>query len=336
MHTGSLAARFGVLGCDCFEWGLVMVNAFIQERELFPPAIPFRSGFLQRGEHEIYYEQCGNIDGQSLLFLHGGPGAGIAPAHRRLFDPKRFHVVLFDQRGCGQSRPHASLDDNQTNALIGDIDALRAFLNIDKFVLFGGSWGSTLALAYAIAYPEYVAGLILRGIFLGTRAEVDWFLNDMGRFFPEAHDRFKGHLDAAERNDLLTNYFKRLIDPDPAIHQKAAEFWASYETSCSTLRAGNRHMGGAGALTMARIEAHYFVNDCFMPDNHLMDNVGRIAHLPATIVQGRHDVICPPITASRLAAKWGRKAKLEIIDAAGHSTFESGIAHALMAALEEI
>ena len=201
-----------------------MVNAFIQERELFPSTIPFRSGFLQRDKHEIYYEQCGNIDGQSLLFLHGGPGAGIAPAHRRLFDPKRFHVVLFDQRGCGQSRPHASLDDNQTDALIGDIDALRASLNIDKFVLFGGSWGSTLALAYAIAYPEHVAGLILRGIFLGTRAEVDWFLNDMGRFFPEAHDRFKGHLDAAERADLLTNYFKRLIDPDPAIHQKAAEF----------------------------------------------------------------------------------------------------------------
>jgi len=313
-----------------------MVNAFIQERELFPPAMPFRSGFLQRDKHEIYYEQCGNLDGQPLLFLHGGPGAGIAPAHRRLFDPKRFHVVLFDQRGCGQSRPHASLDDNQTDALIGDIEALRKSLNIGKFVLFGGSWGSTLALAYAIAYPEHVSGLILRGIFLGTRAEVDWFLNDMGRFFPEAHDRFTGHLDAAERGDLLSNYFKRLIDPDPAVHQKAAEFWASYETSCSTLRAGNRHMGGAGALTMARIEAHYFVNDCFMPDNHIMDNIGRIAHLPATIVQGRHDVICPPITASRLAAKWGRKAKLEIIDAAGHSTFESGIAHALMAALEEI
>ena len=336
MHTGSLAARFAASGCDCFEWGLVMVNAFIQERELFPPAMPFRSGFLQRDKHEIYYEQCGNLDGQPLLFLHGGPGAGIAPAHRRLFDPNRFHVVLFDQRGCGQSRPHANLDDNQTDALIVDIEALRKSLNIDKFVLFGGSWGSTLALAYAIAYPEHVAGLILRGVFLGTRAEVDWFLNDMGRFFPEAHDRFTGHLDAAERGDLLTNYFKRLINPDPTIHQKAAEFWASYETSCSTLRAGNRHMGGAGALTMARIEAHYFINDCFMPDNHIMDNVGRIAHLPATIVQGRHDVICPPITASRLAAKWGRKAKLEIIDAAGHSTFESGIAHALMAALEEI
>jgi len=158
----------------------------------------------------------------------------------------------------------------------------------------------------------------------------------MGRFFPEAYDRFIGHLDAGERGDVLTSYYRRLVDPDPAIHQKAAEFWASYETSCSTLRAGNRHMGGAGALTMARIEAYYFMNDCFMPANHIIENVGRIRHLPATIVQGRHDVICPPITATRLAAKLGRNAKLQIIDAAGHSTFESGIAHALMAALDEI
>ena len=313
-----------------------MANAFIQERELFPPLLPFHSGFLNRNKHEIYYEQCGDYSGQPVLFLHGGPGAGTAPAHRRLFDPKRFHVVLFDQRGCGQSRPYASLDDNSTDMLIDDMEALRQSLDIDKFVLFGGSWGSTLALAYAIAYPEHVSGLILRGIFLGTRPEVDWFLNDMGRFFPEAYDRFVGHLDPGERIDLLTSYFNRLVDSNPAVHQKAAEAWASYETSCSTLRAGDRHVGGSGALTMARIEAYYFINDCFMPKNHIMDNVGCISHLPAIIVQGRHDVICPPVTACKLAAKWGGNAKLQIIDAAGHSTFESGIAHALMAALEEI
>ena len=313
-----------------------MANAFIQERELFPPVMPFQSGFLKRNKHEIYYEQCGNCSGQPVLFLHGGPGAGIAPAHRRLFDPKRLRVVLFDQRGCGQSRPYASLDDNSTDMLIDDMEALRQSLDIDKFVLFGGSWGSTLALAYAIAYPENVSGLILRGIFLGTRPEVDWFLNDMGRFFPEAHDRFIGHLDQKERIDLLTSYFNRLVDSNPAVHQKAAEAWASYETSCSTLRAGDRYMGGTGALTMARIEAFYFINDCFMPENHIMDNVGSVSHLPAYIVQGRHDVICPPVTACKLAAKWGGNAKLQIIDAAGHSTFESGIAHALMAALEEI
>ena len=164
-------------------------------------------------------------------------GAGTAPAHRRLFDPKRFHVVLFDQRGCGQSRPYSSLDENNTDMLIGDMEALRQSLDINKFLLFGGSWGSTLALAYSIAYPEHVSGLILRGIFLGTRPEVDWFLNDMGRFFPEAHDKFVGHLDPAERIDLLTSYFNRLVDSNPAVHQKAAEAWASYETSCSTLRA---------------------------------------------------------------------------------------------------
>ena len=313
-----------------------MANAFIQERELFPPLMPFQSGFLRRNQHEIYYEQCGNRLGLPILFLHGGPGAGSAPAHRRLFDPKRFRLVLFDQRGCGQSRPNASLDDNSTDLLIDDIEALRQSLNIDKFILFGGSWGSTLALAYSIAYPENVSGLILRGIFLGSRSEVNWFLNDMGRFFPEAHDRFTGHLDFAERGDLLNSYFTRLIDPDPAIHQKAAEAWASYETSCSTLRAGNRHVGGAGALTMARIEAHYFIHDCFMPRNHIIDNIGRVAHLPVIIVQGRHDVICPPITAFNLAAKWGKNANLQIIDAAGHSTFESGIARALMAALDKI
>ena len=313
-----------------------MANAFIQERELFPPATPFQSGFLNRNKHEIYYEQCGNRLGQPVLFLHGGPGAGTAPAHRRLFDPKRFHVVLFDQRGCGQSRPYSSLDENNTDMLIGDMEALRQSLDINKFVLFGGSWGSTLALAYSIAYPEHVSGLILRGIFLGTRPEVDWFLYDMGRFFPEAHDRFVGHLDPAERIDLLTSYFKRLVDSNPAVHQKAAEAWASYETSCSTLRAGDRHMGGTGALTMARMEAYYFINDCFMPKNHIMDNIGRVSHLPAIIVQGRHDVICPPVTARKLAAKWGENARLQIIEAAGHSTFESGIAHALMGALEEI
>ena len=313
-----------------------MANAFIQERELFPPVMPFQSGFLHRDKHEIYYEQCGNRTGRPILFLHGGPGAGTAPAHRRLFDPKQFHVVLFDQRGCGQSRPYANLDHNSTDMLIDDMEALRQLLDIDKFVLFGGSWGSTLALAYAIAYPEHVSGLILRGIFLGTRPEVDWFLNDMGRFFPEAHDRFVGHLDPVERNDLLTSYFNRLVDTNPAVHQKAAEAWASYETSCSTLRAGDRHVGGTGALTMARIEAYYFMNDCFMPENHIMDNVARLSNLPAIIVQGRHDVICPPVTACKLAAKWGENAKLKIIDAAGHSTFESGIAHALMAALEEI
>jgi proline iminopeptidase len=313
-----------------------MVNAFIQERDLFPAALPFDTGRMARGVHDIYYEQCGAVDGRPVLFLHGGPGAGTSPSHRRLFNPKRFRCVLFDQRGCGQSRPFASIDDNTTELLIGDIDALRKQLGIDKFILFGGSWGSTLALAYAIAYPEHVDSLILRGIFLGSRDEVSWFLHDMGRFFPEAYAQFIAPIPEAERGDILNAYYKRLVSSDPAIYQPAADCWASFETSCSTLRAGSRHMSGAAALSMARIEAHYFQNDCFMPDAHILSNIDRIKQLPVHIIQGRHDVICPPFSAYKLASKWGANARLEMIDEAGHSTFESGIAHALLAALDSI
>ena len=188
-----------------------MAHAFIQEKELFPPVVPFNQGYLARGIHRIHYEQCGNPDGVPVLFLHGGPGAGIAPAHRRLFNPNRFHCVLFDQRGCGQSQPHGEIADNTTQHLIDDIEALRTAFGIDRFVLFGGSWGSTLALTYAIAHPENVSRLILRGIFLGTDAEVNWFLNDMGRFFPEAHESFVEFLPLQERYDLLTSYHRRLI-----------------------------------------------------------------------------------------------------------------------------
>ena len=312
-----------------------MAHAFIQEKELFPPVVPFNQGYLARGIHRINYEQCGNPDGVPVLFLHGGPGAGIAPAHRRLFNPDRFHCVLFDQRGCGQSQPHGEIADNTTQHLIDDIEALRTALGIDRFVLFGGSWGSTLALAYAIAHPENVSRLILRGIFLGTDAEVNWFLNDMGRFFPEAHENFVEFLPLQERSDLLTSYHRRLIDSDRHTHQAAAERWASYETSCSTLRSGNRHVGGKSALSMARLEAHYFVNHCFLTPDHILENLNRIKHLPAEIIQGRHDVICPPVTARMLAKSWGSRARLRLIDEAGHSTFEAGIAHALLAALEE-
>ncbi len=312
-----------------------MVNAFIQEKELFPSIVPFNKGFITRGIHQVFYEQCGNPAGVPVLFLHGGPGAGISSAHRRLFNPERFHCVLFDQRGCGQSRPHGEIEDNTTQHLIEDIEALRNVLGIHKFVLFGGSWGSTLALAYAITHPENVLRLILRGIFLGTDAEVQWFLYDMGRFFPEAHERFVEYLPLKERSDLLTNYYKRLMAPDANTHQEAAERWASYETSCSTLRSGVRHVGGKSALSMARLEAHYFVNHCFLELDHILENIDQIKHLPADIIQGRHDVICPPITARKLTNAWGSKARLRLIDEAGHSTFEAGIAHALIAALDE-
>ena len=312
-----------------------MAHAFIQEKELFPPVIPFNEGFLTCGIHRVHYEQCGNPDGVPVLFLHGGPGAGIAPAHRRLFNPKRFHCILFDQRGCGRSQPHGETRDNTTQHLIDDIEALRTALGIDRFVLFGGSWGSTLALAYAIAHPENVSRLILRGIFLGTDAEVSWFLNDMGRFFPEAHESFVEFLPLHERSDLLTNYHNRLISSDRHTHQTAAEHWTSYEASCSTLRYGVRHVSSKSTLSMARLEAHYFINNCFLPPGHILKNLDGIRHLPAVIIQGRHDVICPPVTARLLATTWGSKARLRLVDEAGHSTFETGIAHALLAALEE-
>ena len=313
-----------------------MMNAFIQEHDLFPAVLPFHTGRLARDGHDLYFEECGQPTGRPILFLHGGPGAGIAPSHRRLFNPDRFRCVLFDQRGSGQSRPFASIESNTTDALIGDIEALRRHLGVDKFILFGGSWGSTLALAYAIAYPEHVESLILRGIFLGTADEVSWFLQDMGRFFPEAHERFISFIPEDERDDILTAYYQRLTSNNPAIYQPAADRWASYETSCSTLRAGSRHMSGTAALSMARIEAHYFRHQCFMPDAHILSNIDRIKHLPAHIIQGRHDVICPPFTAQKLALAWGNNARLQMIDEAGHSTFERGIAHALLAALDTI
>ena len=313
-----------------------MMNAFIQEHDLFPAVLPFHTGRLARDGHDLYFEECGKQTGRPILFLHGGPGAGIVPSHRRLFNPDRFRCVLFDQRGSGQSRPFASIESNTTDALIGDIEALRHHLGVDKFILFGGSWGSTLALAYAIAYPEHVESLILRGIFLGTANEVSWFLHEMGRFFPEAHERFISFIPEDERDDILTAYYQRLTSNNPSIYQPAADRWASYETSCSTLRAGSRHMSGRAALSMARIEAHYFRHQCFMPDAHILSNIDRIKHLPAHIIQGRHDVICPPITAQKLALAWGKNARLQMIDEAGHSTFERGIAHALLAVLDTI
>ena len=312
-----------------------MAHAFIEDKELFPVSAPLAQGRLDRGLHQIYYEQCGRLDGKPVLFIHGGPGAGISPTHRRLFNPDRYHCVLFDQRGSGQSLPHGETAQNTTQDLIADIEVLRQQLGIEQWLLFGGSWGSTLALAYAIAHPERVSGLILRGIFLGTRAEVDWFLHDMGRFFPEAYDQFVSYLTVEERKDILLSYHEKLMDSQALVHQPAAERWASYETSCSTLRAGMRRVTGRSALSMARLEAHYFVNDCFMPDNHILQNIKVIRHLPAHIIQGRHDVICPPVSAHRLADAWGNRATLRMVDDAGHSTFENGIAHALLSALDE-
>ena len=311
------------------------VHAYDSELGLFSPIKPFNDGFLNRGIHHIYFEETGNPDGIPVMFLHGGPGAGCAPPHRRLFDPQRYRVILMDQRGCGRSEPFASIQQNTTQDLIEDIEALRQHLNIPNFILFGGSWGSTLALAYGVTYPDRCLGFVLRGVFLGTRAEIEWFLYDMGRFFPEAHDRFIRPIPPSERSDLLSAYYQRLTSPSRTIACQAARSWAAYENSCATLAAVSRDAGDS-ALSLALLEAHYFTNECFMPENHLLDNVARLNHLPAIVVQGRHDVICPPFTAYRLVEAWGRQAQLRMVDDAGHSAFESGIVGRLIRGLDEV
>lgn len=272
-----------------------------------------------------------------MLFLHGGPGSGISETHRRFFDPERFNVMLFDQRGTGRSSPLAELSGNTTQDLIADIERLRAFLGIEKWLVFGGSWGSTLALAYGEAHPSRCLGFVLRGIFLGTDPEIDWFLHGMGHFFPEAQRDFVGFLPEAERGDLLTSYHRRLTDPEPAVHQPAAECWAGYEAACSALLP----LPAIGAeeprraLSLARLEAHYFKNRMFLAPEQLLRDLGTIAHLPAVIVHGRYDVICPIGTAARLATAWPGAA-LNIVPDAGHSAMEPGIARCLVAAMDKI
>ena len=312
-----------------------MPHAFDRDVDLHDDIKPFNTGILHRDGHSIYYEQCGTPDGIPVMFVHGGPGSGCAPAHRRLFDPKRYHVILFDQRGSGRTTPFASIKDNTTQHLIQDMDDIRRAVGVSQHFLFGGSWGSTLSLAYGIRYPENCLGFILRGIFLGSKAEIDWFLYDMGRFFPEAYERFVAPISVSQRGDFLSAYYSRLTSPSKSIALEAARAWAGYENSCATLAAAHRDAGPM-ALSLALLEAYYFTNDCFMPENHLLDNLNSISHLPAWIVQGRYDVICPPRTAHTLAKEWGTQAKLVLVDEAGHSAFEAGIVRQLMNSLSHI
>jgi proline iminopeptidase len=257
--------------------------------------------------------------------------------HRRFFDPNFWRLVIYDQRGAGRSRPLGSLEGNTTPDLVADIEALRRHLGIDRWLLFGGSWGSTLALAYAQAHPDHVAGLVLRGVFLGRASEVDWFLNGMGSVFPEAHAAFVGHLPEDERHDILGAYLARLCNPDSQIHMQAARAWSTYEGSCSTLLPApdtvNSFAMDRTALGLARIEAHYFAHDLFMPEGGLLAHMHRLAGIPAEIVQGRYDMICPPVTAFELAAAWPT-ARLTVIPDAGHSALEPGVRRALIAAVE--
>ncbi len=308
--------------------------------DLFPEIGPYETGYLPlTGGHVMYWEQVGNPRGAPALFLHGGPGAGAGAVHRRFFDPGFWRTVIFDQRGAGRSRPLGSLVQNTTAELVHDIETLRRHLGIDRWLLFGGSWGSTLALAYAQAYPARVSACVLRGVFLGRREEVNWFLSGMAQIFPDAHANFAGFLPEAERGDLLGAYLARLTHPDPAVHLPAARAWSIYEGSCSTLLPSPETVASFSqdrtALGLARIEAYYFANGLFLPPEGLLGRMGRIAQIPGEIVQGRYDMICPARSAFELAAAWPG-ARLTLIPDAGHSALEPGIRRALVSAVERL
>lgn len=306
--------------------------------ELYPEIEPYSSGMLKLdGVHALYWEQSGNPEGEPVLFLHGGPGAGASPAHRRFFDPAHYRVVIFDQRGAGRSTPLGELRYNTTLHLIADIEQLRRHLGIERWRVFGGSWGSTLALAYGEAHPERCAGFVLRGIFLCRRSEIDWFLYGLRNLFPEAWHDFVQPIPAGERNDLLSAYYKRLIDPDPAVHLPAARAWSTYEGMCSTLLPSPETVayfaGDVVSLGLARIEAHYFTHDIFLPLNSLLNNVHRLRGIPCIIVQGRYDAVCPIVSADDLRRAWP-EAEYIVVPDAGHSAWEPGICAELVKAME--
>ena len=307
---------------------------------LYPEIQPNRQGTLALDNiHTMYWEESGNPSGTPVVFLHGGPGAGSTPAHRRFFDPAYYRIVIYDQRGAGRSTPLGETQDNTTPHLINDLESLRQHLGIDRWLVFGGSWGSTLALAYGEAHPERCLGFILRGIFLCRKQEIDWFLYGLRNLFPEAWRELVAPLSDTERNDILSAYHQRLMNPDPAIHMPAARTWSTYEGSCSTLLpnpATVRYFASdTVALGLARMEAHYFMHNIFLPENSLLDNVHKLHNIPATIVQGRYDAVCPIVSADDLHHDWP-PAEYIIIDDAGHSVWEPGIQTALISATDRV
>lgn len=289
--------------------------------------------------HRVYWEESGNKNGVPVIFLHGGPGAGTAPTYRRFFDPEHYRIILIDQRGSGRSTPEAETQDNTTPHLISDLELVREHLKIERWVVFGGSWGSTLALAYGQSHPDRCIGFILRGVFLFSTEEIEWFLYGMSRFFPEAARAFANHIPSDERADLLSAYHSRLLNPNPEIHRPAAAAWCAYENACSRLipstkKSGRNDTYYAGALSMARIEAHYMVHNGFLTPNQLLDGISTLKNHPAVIVQGRYDMVCPIGTADRLAQSWDGAA-YKIIPDAGHSSMEPGVRSALITATND-
>jgi proline iminopeptidase len=313
-----------------------------QLRTLYPPIEPYRTDYLRVSDvHEIYYEESGNPRGKPVVFVHGGPGGGTDAKMRRFFDPKRYRIVLFDQRGCGKSRPHASLVDNTTWHLVEDMERLREHLGIERWLVFGGSWGSTLALAYAEAHPQRVSEIVLRGIFLLRRWEIDWFYQNPGgaaALFPDLWERYVEPIPPGERADMINAYHARLTGQDEQVLKQAAKAWSVWEGATSFLRLNPDYVAkfqeDTYAAAFARIECHYFVNrGFFRTDNQLIEEVGRIRHIPTVIVQGRYDVVCPMKSAWDLHRAWP-EADLRIVPDAGHSAFESGNIHELVSATD--
>jgi proline iminopeptidase len=311
-------------------------------KELYPHLSPYRTGFLRVSKlHEVYFEESGNPQGVPAVFLHGGPGGGTEAKMRRFFDPRRYRIVLFDQRGSGKSRPHASLIDNTTWDLVADMERLREHLSIERWLVFGGSWGSTLGLAYAQTHPERVTHLVLRGIFLLRRWELEWFYQNPGgaaALYPDLWEHYIEPIPPEERGDMMAAYYRRLTSQDPSELSRAAKAWALWEAATSFLRRNSLYTAKLGQDThseaFSRIECHYFVNGGFLETpNQLIDNVGRIRHIPAVIVQGRYDIVCPTRSAWELHRAWP-EAELHIVPDAGHSAFENGNTHELIKATE--
>ena len=306
------------------------------------PLRPFDARMLSVGDgHWVYVEEVGRRDGVPAIFLHGGPGSGAQHLHRRLFDPSRFHAVLFDQRGSGRSHPYLSLKENTTQTLIADIELIREHFGIERWLVVGGSWGSTLAVAYAEAYPDRVAGLVLRAIFLGTRAEVEWaFIDGPKLFRPDLFTDFVELLPQNERSDPLAAYLRRLADPDPAVQATAAHPWAAYERALSELTPTDTRLSNAVGRSdrlppTPIVEGHYIRNNFFLADGQLLREARRLRGIPGIIVQGRYDLLCPPKTAYALCGAW-QTCRLQLIDKAGHAITEPGVMEALAAAVDEL
>ena len=308
---------------------------------LYPPIEPFNSGYMERDGHQIYYEQCGNPNGKPAVFLHGGPGGGGSIAVRRFFNPEKYNIVIFDQRGCGRSKPHGCLENNTTWDLVDDIEALKNMLEINNWLVFGGSWGSTLSLAYSQTYPKSVSEMVLRGIFMLRKKELDWFYQEgASNIFPEAWEKFLEPIDIDQRNNLMAAYHKIFKSDDEEKKLSAAIAWSRWEGSTSSLSynpdMANSFSNPKFALAFALIENHYFVNKGFLEDENQLIETGIdiIRHIPTTIVQGRYDIVCPMATAWELSKNWP-EAKLIIAPSSGHTAFEKEITHELIKATNE-